>query len=145
MGADATNVIYASGAHSNIPSTNMYVATQTKEGLKFHHHIILEDGTEGYKKYVREKEGLFLTDTTWRDAHQSLLTIRVITQEITNAANFTNLSLRYYFYLYMWGDSTFDVTVCFLHKFSLEHSKTLREMVLDVQFQMLLRGANTMG
>ena len=97
MGADATNVIYASGAHSNIPSTNMYVAPQTKEGLKFHHHIILEDGTEGYKKYVREKEGLFLTDTTWRNAHQSLLTIRVITQEITNAADFTNLSLRYAF------------------------------------------------
>ena len=99
MGSDATKVIYASGAHSNIPSTNMYVAPQTKEGLKFHHHILLEDLAEGYKKYVREIEGLFLTDTTWRDSHQYLLTIRMRTQEITNAVNFTNLALRDYFYL----------------------------------------------
>ena len=96
-------------------------------------------------KYVRDREGLLLTDTTWRNDHQSILTTRMRTQEITNADNFTNLSLMYAFSLEMWFGVTFDFKMCFLHKFSWKRLETLREKVPDIPFHILLRGANAMG
>jgi len=103
LGADATKVIAASGAHSKIARPNLSVAPAPKEGSRSHRQILQEDGPEGYAKYVRNKKGLLLTDTTWRDAHQSLLATRMRTQELTNAAEFTNLALRDAFSLEMWG------------------------------------------
>ena len=116
LGADATKVIYASVAHSKIKRTNMSVAPHPKEGSRSHRQILLEDGSEGCAKYVREIEGLLLTDTKWCDTRQSLLVTWVITQDITNAANFTNLALRDTFSLKMWGGATFGVPMRFLHE-----------------------------
>ena len=62
-----------------------------------------------------EVEGLILMDTTWCDAHQSLLATWMRNQELINAANFINLSLRETFYLDMWGGTTFDVAMRFFH------------------------------
>ena len=64
------------------------------------------------------------------------------TQDLTNTAKFTKLSLRDSFYLDMWGGATFDVAVRFLHECTWGRLETLREKVLGVLFQMLLRGAN---
>ena len=69
----------------------------------------------------------------------------MITQEITNAANFTNLSLSYNFSLEMRVGVTFDFGMCFLNKCSWKLLETLREKVPDVPFHILLRGANAMG
>ena len=64
---------------------------------------------------------------------------------ITNMDNFSKLALRYVYYLDMWGGETFVVAMRFLHKCPWERLETLREKVPDVPFQILLRGANTVG
>jgi len=107
--------------------------------------ILLEQGPTGYAKAVREHEGLLLMDTTWRDAHQSLLATRMRTRELERCAAFTNEALKNAFSLEMWGGATFDVAMRFLHECPWERLESLREKVPDVPFQMLLRGANAVG
>ena len=107
--------------------------------------ILLEQGPEGYAKAVREHKGLLLMDTTWRDAHQSLLATRMRTKEFERCATFTNTALANAFSMEMWGGATFDVAMRFLHECPWERLESLREKVPDVPFQMLLRGANAVG
>ena len=107
--------------------------------------ILLEQGPAGYAKFVRENEGVMLTDTTWRDAHQSLLATRVRTSDLLRAAPYTNAALAKAFSLEMWGGATFDVAMRFLNECPWERLEKLREAVPNVPFQMLLRGANAVG
>lgn len=104
--------------------------------------ILLEQGPEGYAKAVREHKGLLLMDTTWRDAHQSLLATRMRTKELERCADYTNTALANAFSLEMWGGATFDVAMRFLHECPWERLESLRSSVPDIPFQMLLRGAN---
>jgi len=106
---------------------------------------LLKDGPEGLSKAVREHSGVLITDTTWRDAHQSLLATRMRTQELRHAATATNELLKGCFSLEMWGGATFDVAMRFLHECPWRRLESLREEVPDVPFQMLLRGANAVG
>lgn len=107
--------------------------------------ILLEQGPAGYAKFVRENKGVMLTDTTWRDAHQSLLATRVRTSDLLRAAPYTNAALAKAFSLEMWGGATFDVAMRFLNECPWERLEQLREAVPNVPFQMLLRGANAVG
>mmetsp|Transcript_12902 Transcript_12902/g.19627 ORF Transcript_12902/g.19627 Transcript_12902/m.19627 type:complete len:1235 (+) Transcript_12902:119-3823(+) len=107
--------------------------------------ILLEKGPAGYAKAVREHKGLLLTDTTWRDAHQSLLATRMRTKELKRAAKYTNAALSNAFSMEMWGGATFDVAMRFLHECPWDRLEYLRDKVPDVPFQMLLRGANAVG
>lgn len=117
-------------------------AATVKRGMR---HILLEEGPAGYAKAVREHKGLLVTDTTWRDAHQSLLATRMRTQELLKCAEYTNEALSDAFSLEMWGGATFDVAMRFLHECPWDRLEKLREKVPDVPFQMLLRGANAVG
>ena len=107
--------------------------------------VLLESGPEGLAKAVRQNEGALLTDTTYRDAHQSLLATRMRTQELMHAAGTTNEILKGCFSMEMWGGATFDVAMRFLHECPWRRLESLREAVPDVPFQMLLRGANAVG
>ena len=107
--------------------------------------VLLEKGPEGFAKAVREHKGLLLTDTTWRDAHQSLLATRMRTQDLLKCADYTNLALSKAFSMEMWGGATFDVSMRFLHECPWERLEMLREKVPNIPFQMLLRGANAVG
>eukprot|EP00308_Calcidiscus_leptoporus_P024260 CAMPEP_0119373062 /NCGR_PEP_ID=MMETSP1334-20130426/23605_1 /TAXON_ID=127549 /ORGANISM="Calcidiscus leptoporus, Strain RCC1130" /LENGTH=1251 /DNA_ID=CAMNT_0007390719 /DNA_START=133 /DNA_END=3888 /DNA_ORIENTATION=+ len=107
--------------------------------------VLLEKGPEGFAKAVREHKGLLLTDTTWRDAHQSLLATRMRTAELLTAAPATARVLPNLFSTEMWGGATFDVSMRFLHECPWERLEALRERVPNVPFQMLLRGANAVG
>jgi len=107
--------------------------------------VLLEKGPEGYAKAVREHKGLLLTDTTWRDAHQSLLATRMRTADLVKCADYTSEALAECFSLEMWGGATFDVAMRFLHECPWERLEKLREAVPNVPFQMLLRGANAVG
>ena len=107
--------------------------------------IYTKDGPAAFAKAVREKKGLLLTDTTWRDAHQSLLATRVRTQDLTAIAPATANALRSAYSLEMWGGATFDVSMRFLREDPWKRLQLLRELVPDVPFQMLLRGANAVG
>ena len=107
--------------------------------------VLRAQGPEGLSKAVRAHDGLLLMDTTWRDAHQSLLATRMRTCELLGAAEPTNELLKGFFSLEMWGGATFDVSMRFLHECPWKRLETLREAVPDVPFQMLLRGANAVG
>jgi pyruvate carboxylase len=107
--------------------------------------IFDQDGPEAFAKAVREKEGLLITDTTWRDAHQSILATRMRTIDMLNVAEPTKAALANCYSLECWGGATFDVALRFLRECPWDRLADLREAVPDIPFQMLLRGANAVG
>lgn len=104
--------------------------------------VLLEQGPEGFAKQVRKYNGTLLMDTTWRDAHQSLLATRVRTHDLATIAPTTAHALAGAFALECWGGATFDVAMRFLHEDPWERLRVLRKLVPNIPFQMLLRGAN---
>lgn len=84
-------------------------------------------------------------DTTYRDAHQSLLATRVRTQDLLKISPFTANQLNGLFALENWGGATFDVAMRFLHECPWERLEKMRELIPNIPFQMLLRGANAVG
>lgn len=104
--------------------------------------ILIEQGPEKFAKQVREFNGTLITDTTWRDAHQSLLATRVRTIDLVNIARTTAFALNGAFSLECWGGATFDVSMRFLYEDPWARLRKLRELVPNIPFQMLLRGAN---
>lgn len=104
--------------------------------------VLLEVGPEEFAKRVRSFDGTLITDTTWRDAHQSLLATRVRTIDLLNIAPTTAYALNGAFSLECWGGATFDVSMRFLHEDPWVRLRKLRQLVPNIPFQMLLRGAN---
>lgn len=86
-----------------------------------------------------------LMDTTWRDAHQSLLATRLRTRDILTIAPATREALAGAYALECWGGATFDVALRFLRECPWDRLAAMREAVPDVPFQMLIRGANAVG
>ncbi|RMG99652.1 MAG: pyruvate carboxylase [Deltaproteobacteria bacterium] len=107
--------------------------------------VLLEEGPEAFAAAVRRHPGLLLTDTTWRDAHQSLLATRVRTRDIEAIAPATARRMPQILSLEMWGGATFDVAMRFLRECPWDRLERLRERVPNIPFQMLLRGANAVG
>lgn len=141
LGADPTKI----KAEHSIDMTKKLILPEGATGTGGMRKILLEQGPEGYAKAVREHKGLLLMDTTWRDAHQSLLATRMRTKELERCAEYTNTALSNAFSLEMWGGATFDVAMRFLHECPWDRLESLREKAPDVPFQMLLRGANAVG
>jgi len=115
------------------------------EAPKGRRDLLLAEGPEAFAKATREHEGLLLMDTTWRDAHQSLLATRMRAHDILVGAEATGATLPDLFSLEMWGGATFDVAMRFLHECPWQRLEALRAKVPHVPFQMLLRGANAVG
>jgi len=104
--------------------------------------IILEEGPKAFAKAVRNYKGSLIMDTTWRDAHQSLLATRVRTIDILNIAKETSHALHNLYSLECWGGATFDVAMRFLYEDPWDRLRKMRKLVPNIPFQMLLRGAN---
>jgi len=102
-------------------------------------------GPEGFAEWTAKQKRLLLTDTTFRDAHQSLLATRVRTHDMLAIANFVSHRLHNLFSLEMWGGATFDVTMRFLHEDPFIRLRRLREAIPNICFQMLLRASNAVG
>lgn len=107
--------------------------------------ILEARGPAEFAKAVRQHRGLLVTDTTWRDAHQSLLMTRVRTRDLIEIAPATARLMPNLFSLEMWGGATFDVALRFLRECPWDRLDRLRELVPNIPFQMLLRGANAVG
>nr|CAB3264684.1 pyruvate carboxylase, mitochondrial [Phallusia mammillata] len=107
--------------------------------------LLLEKGPEEFAKAIRQNEGLLITDTTMRDAHQSLLATRVRTYDLARISPFVARRLNSLFSLENWGGATFDVALRFLHECPWERLRAMRERIPNIPFQMLLRGANGVG
>ena len=108
-------------------------------------HILDEEGPEAVATAVMESKNALLTDTTLRDAHQSLLTTRVRTHDMTKIAPYMNETMKDYFSLEMWGGATFDVAYNFLKESPWKRLEELRALIPDIPFQMLLRASNAVG
>ncbi|HEX5271516.1 MAG TPA: pyruvate carboxylase [Gemmataceae bacterium] len=104
-----------------------------------------ELGPEKFAAWVREEKRLLVTDTTFRDAHQSLLATRMRTYDMLQIAPVYAARLAGLFSLEMWGGATFDVAMRFLKESPWDRLAALRERVPNVLFQMLLRAANAVG
>ena len=111
-------------------------------GLK---QLLDEKGPKAVSQWVLEQRKLLLTDTTMRDAHQSLLATRMRTRDMVKGADGVADILRDCFSLEMWGGATFDVAYRFLHESPWERLRLLREKIPNIPFQMLLRGSNLVG
>ncbi|WMJ18306.1 pyruvate carboxylase [Geobacillus proteiniphilus] len=107
--------------------------------------ILDERGPEGLVRWIQEQPRVLLTDTTFRDAHQSLLATRVRTIDLLRIAEPTARLLPNLFSLEMWGGATFDVAYRFLKEDPWDRLLKLRERIPNILFQMLLRSANAVG
>ncbi|MGM9614983.1 MAG: pyruvate carboxylase [Oscillospiraceae bacterium] len=104
-----------------------------------------KQGPKAVQKWVLDQKKLLITDTTMRDAHQSLLSTRMRTRDMVKCADATAEILGDAFSLEMWGGATFDTAYRFLHESPWERLSMLREKIPNVLFQMLLRGSNLVG
>ncbi len=107
--------------------------------------ILREKGPEGLAQWARRNKRLLITDTTMRDAHQSLVATRFRTFDLDRIAAATAHLGGGLFSLEMWGGATYDVAMRFLHEDPWERLDRLRAKIPNILFQMLLRGANAVG
>jgi pyruvate carboxylase len=111
-------------------------------GLK---QLLDREGPDAVKNWILEQKKLLISDTTMRDAHQSLFSTRMRTRDMTEAAESIADILADCYSLEMWGGATFDVAYRFLHESPWERLDKLRARIPNIMLQMLLRGANAVG
>jgi pyruvate carboxylase len=107
--------------------------------------LLAQLGPEKFAAWTRAQKRLLFTDTTFRDAHQSLLATRVRTHDMLAIANFVAHRLSALYSLEMWGGATFDAAMRFLMEDPWMRLRALRDAVPNVCFQMLLRASNAVG
>ncbi|MEW9673724.1 pyruvate carboxylase [Ammoniphilus sp. 3BR4] len=107
--------------------------------------ILEQRGVEGLIDWIKSNPRMLVTDTTFRDAHQSLFATRVRTIDLLNISEATGKLAPDLFSLEMWGGATFDTSMRFLNEDPWERLRLLREKIPNILFQMLFRGANAVG
>ena len=107
--------------------------------------LLLELGPDRFSEWVSNQRRLLVTDTTFRDAHQSLLATRVRTYDLLGTAGAVARRLPNLFSLEMWGGATFDAALRFLYEDPWERLRLMREAIPNICFQMLLRASNAVG
>ena len=107
--------------------------------------LLLELGPRGFAEWTRRQKRLLVTDTTFRDAHQSLMATRVRSYDMLACAGALADQLPGLYSLEMWGGATFDTAMRFLNEDPWDRLRQLRARVPNICFQMLFRGANAVG
>lgn len=106
---------------------------------------LLELGPAGFAADLRKQRALAVTETTFRDAHQSLLATRVRTTDLVAVAPHVARMTPELFSVEAWGGATYDVALRFLGEDPWDRLAALREALPNIAIQMLLRGRNTVG
>ncbi|WP_210687349.1 pyruvate carboxylase [Mycolicibacterium sp. GESEQ-9] len=106
---------------------------------------LVELGPEGFAAWMRDGKALGVTDTTFRDAHQSLLATRLRSTGLLKVAPYVARTMPQLLSIECWGGATYDVALRFLKEDPWERLAALREAVPNICLQMLLRGRNTVG
>jgi len=106
---------------------------------------LLQQGPAEFARNLRAQEALAVTETTFRDAHQSLLATRVRTKDLVAVAPYVARMTPGLLSVEAWGGATYDVALRFLSEDPWERLAALREAMPNVAIQMLLRGRNTVG
>ncbi len=107
--------------------------------------LLAQLGPEGFAARLRAQRSVAVTDTTFRDAHQSLLATRVRTRDLLAVAPYVARTAPQLLSLECWGGATYDVALRFLAEDPWDRLAALREVVPNICTQMLLRGRNTVG
>lgn len=107
--------------------------------------LLAELGAEDFCKWLKKEKKIHFTDTTFRDAHQSLLATRMRTYDMLKVAESFAKNHANTFSMEMWGGATFDVCLRFLHESPWTRLRELRKAIPNILFQMLLRGSNGVG
>lgn len=107
--------------------------------------LLTELGPEGFSKWLKETKAIQYTDTTFRDAHQSLLATRVRTKDMLAVAEGFAYNHPQTFSMEVWGGATFDVALRFLHECPWKRLQMLRKAIPNIMLQMLIRGSNAIG
>jgi len=107
--------------------------------------LLKQLGPVKFAAWAREQTPLLLTDTTFRDAHQSLLATRMRTRDMVRVARAYAALVPQLFSIEMWGGATFDTAMRFLKEDPWDRLAQLRDLIPNILFQMLLRGANAVG
>ena len=107
--------------------------------------ILLEQGPEKFSEWIKQTKRLLVTDTTMRDAHQSLIATRMRTFDMLNIAEAYAKRTPDLFSMEMWGGATFDTAMRFLKEDPWDRLRELRERIPNICFQMLFRGSNAVG
>ena len=128
----------------NVPVFPKFAPSEV-EGLMGTKQMLDEMGAEKFSSWVRDQRKLFITDTTMRDAQQSLMATRVRTVDMEKIAPAVSVYGNDLFSLEMWGGATFDTSYRFLKESPWERLDTLRRKMPNILFQMLIRGANGVG
>lgn len=108
-------------------------------------NLLTELGPDDFSKWLRNEKQVFYTDTTFRDAHQSLLATRVRTLDMLNIAESFSKNFPEIFSMEIWGGATFDVCMRFLKEDPWLRLQLLREAMPNILTQMLLRASNAVG
>ncbi len=106
---------------------------------------LLKLGAEGFAQWMLKQKRVLVTDTTFRDAHQSLFAARMRSFDMLACADVVSRRLPNLFSLEMWGGATYDTSMRFLKECPYERLRSFREKTPNILFQMLLRGANAVG
>lgn len=142
IGEKVVNETRGQKTEFDVPVVPKVRITEPLRGTK---QILDEQGPEGLVKWIKEQNKLLLTDTTMRDAHQSLMATRMRTRDMLKIADAQSVLGKDLFSMEMWGGATFDVAYRFLKESPWERLTELRKKVPNVLFQMLIRGANGVG
>jgi len=126
----------------DVPSVPEVVVPEDLRGTK---QILDEGGPEAVVQWIRNQKKLLLTDTTMRDAQQSLMATRMRSRDIIKISKATSVYEKDLFSLEMWGGATFDTAYRFLHESPWDRLEEMRKRIPNVLFQMLFRGANAVG
>ena len=142
-----TKVVNETGGHRPLFNVPKYPDVSMREvnTLKGTKQLLDREGAEALSKWTRDQKKLLITDTTMRDAQQSLLATRVRTVDMDKIAPATALYGKDLFSLEMWGGATFDTSYRFLRESPWERLETLRNKIPNVMLQMLVRGSNAVG
>ncbi len=140
---------YVNGNKGIKPNFDKPVIPEIKAGdvavLRGTKQLLDEKGPEGVVEWVKAQNKLLLTDTSMRDAQQSLMATRVRTVDMEKIAPAVAKYGKDLFSIEMWGGATFDTAYRFLKESPWERLSTLRELIPNIMFQMLIRGANAVG
>ncbi|MDN5756599.1 MAG: pyruvate carboxylase, partial [Micrococcaceae bacterium] len=136
---------YYPGDKSDQPMRSPFDGPSEHEPAAGWRQVLLERGPEGFAAELRSRTELAVTDTTFRDAHQSLLATRVRTRDLIAAAPAYAHTLPQLFSMEVWGGATYDVSLRFLGEDPWKRLELLRAELPNIPLQMLLRGRNTVG
>lgn len=125
-----------------VPTPTIKPGTEYPEGTR---DKFKQLGAKKFAQWVSQQDRLFITDTTFRDAHQSLLATRLRSQDMLNISKAYAHMAPNLFSLEMWGGATFDTSMRFLNESPWQRLEEMREKIPNILFQMLIRASSAVG